>query len=834
MKNSKAPEKTNNSGNAEVRPNGAGNAGNAGNPGSTGNIGLAQSASELPLSVLVDHFEGKMLKPNEAMIRCPMEGHEDRNPSCHVTTGPDGKQQFWCFTCEVGQAEIAEAIEKALGMNPRKFSKSGKHKKPLSAWIYEDNSSRRDDVIKAYLKHRGITEDMGDITEILNLCRCHKHKGERFIVLPIKESPDGKINNLLKIPVDKGGEGKWVKVGRTRFNEGKAFGSAAWLGTPKKELALAEGAETAFSFHVVTGIPVAITGSAGNLDRLEIPESVETLYILVDRDPSLTGQKAAVKAAQLYETHKIDVYLVLPTADTLSKTPADYKDFNDLNAKQIQVRFKAKLKFSDIPEKTISDLLYMRSGKGKGSRHKMQYKINESDPPKLSMEKMKLRSLTLEIPDNVYDPGGLFSVGIEGLYREGLSPIRPFNFATISLFIANAISGKLIFNNIWPNLYHVKVGGPSSGKTRSTQAVLLAMKRQGVYFPMTSTPASGPAIVRRMEQDNILLMLPDECDTIFRRNSLSDTHGSDIKEVLLTIYTQPGISYEKAYANAKDNILIETPCLNFMTNATPLIFDNFDMKDMRSGLMQRLGFFVHQGARPPKCPYEERTGENLDAFVGGLREIQEAVSPAQKNMPQGETAPPHNCAKGIDKACANYIEELEKYWDAKTDEMEESDQDEAFVGITGRMYELSMKYAMVHIAGTRFGDDIFAPITVEDVEWGIQVAEMLYDWKMNQLQSLITTGDFHKDCEVFKAGILAALKKKKKPTIKIIADRRPRVRNWTERHTEDVIKALMHMEEIEVRGGDGENLVTAAFYLREDKSEKEQDGEKSNSKENDK
>lgn len=65
-------------------------------------------------------------------------------------------------------------------------------------------------------------------------------------------------------------------------------------------LAVAEGIETALAVHQLEGLPVWACGSAQQMATLEIPQSINELWIYADSDPSFTGQAAAYALARKY------------------------------------------------------------------------------------------------------------------------------------------------------------------------------------------------------------------------------------------------------------------------------------------------------------------------------------------------------------------------------------------------------------------------------------------------------------------------------------------------------------------------------------------------------
>ena len=81
-------------------------------------------------------------------------------------------------------------------------------------------------------------------------------------------------------------------------------------------------------------------------------------------------------------------------------------------------------------------------------------------------------------------------------------------------------------------------------------------------------------------------------------------------------------------------------------------------------------------------------------------------------------------------------------------------------GIISRKYESCIKYAMIHHASANGPEKLAEPLAAASLQCGIETAKMLADWKLNVLPKKVTSGDFHRDCELFKDAIRAAMKRK--------------------------------------------------------------------------
>ena len=104
-------------------------------------------------------------------------------------------------------------------------------------------------------------------------------------------------------------------------------------------------------------------------------------------------------------------------------------------------------------------------------------------------------------------------------------------------------------------------------------------------------------------------------------------------------------------------------------------------------------------------------------------------------------------------------------------------------------------------------------MVLADIEYGINVAQMLCSWKLT-LGDRISMGEFHKRCEIFKDAIRAVMRMNGgtvRPTFRVMANRRPALKNWRQKESEDVIRVLEKRGEIIL---DDSKRITAYFLRR--------------------
>jgi hypothetical protein len=91
---------------------------------------------------------------------------------------------------------------------------------------------------------------------------------------------------------------------------------------------------------------------------------------------------------------------------------------------------------------------------------------------------------------------------------------------------------------------------------------------------------------------------------------------------------------------------------------------------------------------------------------------------------------------------------------------------------------------------------LLQPLTVQDIEYGIATAWMLADWKINRLRNKITTGDFDRDCELFKEAIRRAMAKCRRATLKVLVDRMRQIKNFPNYYKDQIVQTLLARGEI--------------------------------------
>jgi putative DNA primase/helicase len=254
---------------------------------------------------------------------CPMCGGTDR----FQYTDKFGEGNYHCRSCGAGgglklaQAvlglkfgELLDRLEQQLGAVrsaavPLPSGPSPESMKRLSQRIWhEARPVTRGDEVDRYLNSRGLRFDVYPHT-----LRFHPALGY-FVKSPGKQRSEKIAEYPAMLALVQGSDGQAVTLHRTYLHNGvKAFGAqsrkvlssgincaAVRLFEPGKELAVAEGIETALAVHLSTGKPVWAALSCGNLEKLWIPDSVVRVCIYADNDGGreFDGQACAYALAR--------------------------------------------------------------------------------------------------------------------------------------------------------------------------------------------------------------------------------------------------------------------------------------------------------------------------------------------------------------------------------------------------------------------------------------------------------------------------------------------------------------------------------------------------------
>lgn len=231
-----------------------------------------------------------------------------RNPHC----GPGGGFKLLQAIFGWDFATTLKKVHACVGgwptaVSPQEASASPARMTVLARRIWDEAMPiRSGDQVDQYLSSRGLGRD----TYPMSL-RLHPRLG-------YFERLEGKSQRVAEYPamlarVD-GPDGQLITLHRTYLTGGRkapladakkllstgVIGAAIRLFEPAHELAVTEGIETGLAVQMLRNIPVWAAMSAGNLERIQIPETVRRVLIYGDNDADgdFDGEAAAFALAR--------------------------------------------------------------------------------------------------------------------------------------------------------------------------------------------------------------------------------------------------------------------------------------------------------------------------------------------------------------------------------------------------------------------------------------------------------------------------------------------------------------------------------------------------------
>lgn len=249
---------------------------------------------------------------------CPLCGGTDRfqytdkygegNYHCRHC-GPGGGLKLlraclgWDFTTTL--ARVEECVGNSVAPpRPRQSGPSSDKMRALAKRLWDEALPiTAGDEVDRYLTNRGL-----QLPEYPRTLRFHPNLGYY-----VKDPMSGRSKKLRDYPAMlaciQGADGHAVTLHRTYLQDGhKALGrqskkvlsggvngAAVRLWEATDELAITEGIETALAVHRRTGKPVWAALSAGNMEKLWLPDSVRRICVYADNDTAseFDGQAAA-------------------------------------------------------------------------------------------------------------------------------------------------------------------------------------------------------------------------------------------------------------------------------------------------------------------------------------------------------------------------------------------------------------------------------------------------------------------------------------------------------------------------------------------------------------
>jgi len=297
---------------------------------------LPQDARELALNAWPDILEAAGI--DVGFLRdihgpCPLCGGTDR----YRFDDRNGKGDYFCSKCGAGDGfkllmnhlnlsfhEAADYVRRYFGreeVQRKEITHAPAVKKPeedvehiraklQECWDKAKPVKKGDPVWKYLVQTRQLPEDIPAVIRY-HPRASYWEKGEgndavcvgKFPMMIAKvQGPDGKPVSIHRTYLTEKGEKAPVEKPKKLMKGLGISGGAIRLFPAGEVLAVAEGIETALAVHAVTGQPCWATISATVMTKLEVPETVKTVYIYADNDaPDAQQHRAGQDAAKALE-----------------------------------------------------------------------------------------------------------------------------------------------------------------------------------------------------------------------------------------------------------------------------------------------------------------------------------------------------------------------------------------------------------------------------------------------------------------------------------------------------------------------------------------------------
>lgn len=266
---------------------------------------------------------------------CPLCGGKDRFRFINV----NGDGRWICSKCGAHDAfellklfhgwdykEAARRVEAVVGAAPTEKAKAvttDRDKRTAMNQLW--TSGKRitlDDPAGQYLHRRCA---LSTFPPCLRYVASARYQGDHVtwhpVMVAMVVAPDGSPCILHRTYLTKDGRKADVEAPRRLMPGMVVRGSAVRLAEHEDELGIAEGIETAFSAHALTGIPCWAALNAGLLAQWIPPKGVKRIVVFADHDRTFTGLAAAYALAKRLQSDEVDVQVRAP-----EKVGTDWND----------------------------------------------------------------------------------------------------------------------------------------------------------------------------------------------------------------------------------------------------------------------------------------------------------------------------------------------------------------------------------------------------------------------------------------------------------------------------------------------------------------------------
>jgi DNA primase catalytic core len=405
-------------------------------------------------------------------------------------------------------------------------------------------------------------------------------------------------------------------------------------------------------------------------------------------------------------------------------------------------------------------------------------------------------SKTIKIPLDIVRGGGLIDLGLDGLLCDGLPKQWQLSLPAVLATIGAAVCPCISAAGVTPNLYACRIATSGGGKSDIDRAIREVLFDVGAYgFIGPEKFASGSAIINTLQKQNNMLSFLDEVTAYLSSRKGADREMHGIVKDFLELYWQSGskLGYRNVYASSENNKSLDWFSFSFVGNATPNLLEYLTQDSIGSGLIARTDIFCFLDRPRPRGLWKG-PNKKLEQFAQGIYHLNQR----QKKNDKGVICPIELSTELIEST----LLQVEEITLAKVGDDYKNNTVQA---LYNKIFKAAIKYALIHHAANKELYNLYTPIELESIEWGIKISEALADWKVKKLIPSINYGEFDNDCQVFLDGLAACWKRKLagkegNPTKKGIASKRRAARNWPPQRWSMIIEALVDTGDIRIDG----------------------------------
>ena len=178
-----------------------------------------------------------------------------------------------------------------------------------------------------------------------------------------------------------------------------------------------------------------------------------------------------------------------------------------------------------------------------------------------------------------------------------------------ALSLLAALLGNRVFceQGCYTNLLTIMVGATGCGKDRprrTNNEILTAC--DAAYLLSCENPASGPAILRAMEEYPVQLSQIDEFGRFLSTARDAKSNAHSVVSEMMKLATSPGQTIRKPYADTKRTFQVNNPVFVLLGATTPdAMFDAVSDSSLQDGFIPRLDLWVGEDYPEPTgfCPH---------------------------------------------------------------------------------------------------------------------------------------------------------------------------------------------------------------------------------------